>query len=319
MPSVSVIVPVFNGEKTIKETVLSVLRQSFSDFELIVVNDGSVDSTLNILLGFSDCRLKIFSYPNSGLPASRNKGIMHASGEYVSFLDADDLWKKEKLQAQLRMLQLYPEATVAYSWTDWIDESGNFLRHGSHIGVSGNVYNQLLLRDFIESGSNPLIHRKAFEKVGGFDETLTNAHDWDMWLRLAAHFTFVPVPAPHILYRISPNSMSSNVWKMETSSLQVIEKAFSQASNPLKVTKREVLANRYKYLTFKALEGRPEARRGLAALRFYGQVLRYDPAWLKRPRLQLLILSKIAIATLLPTQIAQGLQQVLKRWKTNHN
>src|SRR5919202_4312270 len=204
MPLISVIIPAYNAEKTIKQTIESVLNQTFSDFEIIVINDGSQDSTLEIVSSIPDPRIKVFSYPNAGPQKSRNRGWGNASGEYVSFLDADDLWTPDKLEAQLKALQENPQAAVAYSWSDWIDESGQFLRAGGHITVNGNAYEKLLLRDFVESGSNPLIRRQALDKVGDFDQSVTPAEDWDMWLRLAARYEFVTVPSPQILYRISP-------------------------------------------------------------------------------------------------------------------
>src|SRR4028118_1289230 len=255
MPIFSVIIPVYNGEKTIQETIESVLNQTFTDFELIVINDGSQDSTLEIVERIQDSRLNVFSYPNAGQAASRNRGFSHASGEYISFIDADDLWTPDKLEAQLRALQDNPQAAVAYSWTKCIDESGQFSRRGSHISATGDVYGKLLLIDFIENGSNPLIRRQALIKVGSFDESLPAAEDWDMWLRLAACYEFVAVPSSQILYRQSANSWSANVLKQGAGSLQVMERAFNQAPESLQHLKPASLANIYKGLTFKALEG----------------------------------------------------------------
>jgi GT2 family glycosyltransferase len=312
MPIISVILPVYNGERTIKETMDSVLNQTFLDFELIVINDGSQDSTLEVVSRIVDSRLKVFSYANAGLAATRNRGISHAIGEYISFIDADDFWTSDKLEAQFKALQANPQAAVAYSWTDWIDESGQFLRSGGHITVNGDVYAKLLLRDFIESGSNPLIRKHALAEVGGFDESLAAVEDWDMWLRLAAQYEFVCVPSPQILYRVSSNSMSSNIWKMEAGSLRIIERAFTQAPESLQPLKREILGKRYQYLTLKAIEGPPERHRGLAAARFLWQAVSNDPAWLQRGQLMLIVLFKIVIATLLPPQHAQALLTLLK-------
>jgi glycosyltransferase involved in cell wall biosynthesis len=312
MPIISVILPVYNGERTIKETIDSVLNQTFLDFELIVINDGSQDSTLEVVSRIVDSRLKVFSYANAGLAATRNRGISHAIGEYISFIDADDFWTSDKLEAQFKALQANPQAAVAYSWTDWIDESGQFLRSGGHITVNGDVYAKLLLRDFIESGSNPLIRKHALAEVGGFDESLAAVEDWDMWLRLAAQYEFVCVPSPQILYRVSSNSMSSNIWKMEAGSLRIIERAFTQAPESLQPLKREILGKRYQYLTLKAIEGPPERHRGLAAARFLWQAVSNDPAWLQRAQLMLIVLFKIVIATLLPPQQAQALLTLLK-------
>lgn len=282
MPLISVIIPVYNAESTIRETVESVLKQSFSDFELIVINDGSTDSTVEILSQIHDPRMKVYSYPNAGPNHSRNRGLSQASGEYVSFIDGDDLWTEDKLEAQLRALQKNPQAAVAYSWTNSIDESGEFLRRGSYISWSGDVYEKLLLNDFIESGSNPLIRRQAIVEVGGFDESLPAAQDWDMWLRLAARYHFAVVPSIQILYRVVNNSWSSNVARMERASLRVIERAYAEAPASMQHLKPISLANRYKYLTFKALDGMPARERGFIGLQFLWEAVKKDPILLQR-------------------------------------
>ncbi len=306
MPLISVIIPVYNGEKTILETIESVLNQTFTDFELIVINDGSQDATWEIANRIKDARLKVFSYPNAGQAASRNRGFYQACGEYISFIDADDLWTPDKLEAQMKALQTNPQAAVAYSWTKCIDEVGEFSRRGSHISVTGDVYAKLLLVDFVESGSNPLIRRQAFIKVGGFDESLPAAEDWDLWLRLAASYPFVAVSSPQILYRQSANSWSANVLKQGAGSLQVIERAFNQAPESLQYLKPSSLANIYKGLTFKALEGYPKQQRGLTAARLLWQAVRHDHT-LVRSRILWKVLLKIAAMVLLPPQQAQAL------------
>jgi len=306
MPLISVIIPVYNGEKTIQETIESVLNQTFTDFELIVINDGSQDATLEIVERIQDPRLKAFSYTNAGQATSRNRGISHACGEYISFIDADDLWTPDKLEAQLRALQDNSQAAVAYSWTKCIDELGNFSRRGSHISVNGDVYAKLLLIDFIENGSNPLIRAQAIAEVGGFDESMTPSEDRDLWLRLAARYHFVAVPSPQVLYRQSANSASANILRMEAASLRVIEQAFSQAPEFLQYLKQSSLANIYKGLTFKALEEPLERQRGLTAARLLWNSVKNDRALL-RSRVILKVLFKIAVVTLLPPQQAQAL------------
>ncbi|HEY9625278.1 MAG TPA: glycosyltransferase [Crinalium sp.] len=312
MVLISVIIPVYNGEKTVVKTIESVLNQTFSDLELIVINDGSQDATLDKISIIQDSRLKVFSYANAGVSASRNQGIAQASGQYISFLDADDLWTSDKLEAQFKALQVHSNTAVAYSWTDWIDELDQFLRPGGHIKANGNVYEQLLLRDFVESGSNPLIRKDALALVGGFDESLTAAEDWDLWLRLAARYEFVCVPLPQVLYRISANSASSDVWAMEKASVYVLERACSQSPTVSPALKRKVLGNRYQYLTIKAIDGSPGPSRGATAARFLWSAVINDPVWLSRPRLMFIILTKIAIALLLPPRYAQALLKFAK-------
>ncbi len=305
MPLVSVIIPVYNGEKTIQETIESVLNQTFIDLELIVINDGSQDATLKLVERIQDSRINVFSYPNAGQSTSRNRGIALATGEYISFIDADDLWTPDKLEAQLKALQANPKAAVAYSWTDWIDESSQLLGKGSHNTEQGEVFAKLLLNDFVANGSNVLIRRQALNEVGDFDASVTPAEDWDMWLRLAVHYEFVAVQSSQILYRISPNSASFNVWQMETSSLRVIEKAYAIAPQSLQHLKRHSLGNRYKYLTFKAIEGYPDRKKGFAAIRFLWNAIKNDPSLL-RAKVIWKVLFRIAAITLLTPELAQA-------------
>lgn len=308
MTLISVIIPCYNSEKTIKKTIESVLNQSFSDLELIVINDGSEDSTLEIISNFQDSRIKIFSFENSGGNISRNRGLKYAAGKFVSFLDADDIWTADKLANQLQALQENECVMVAYSWTDYIDENGEFLLSGTHITVNGDVYEKLLVNNFLENGSNPLIRREAIIELGGFDESLNAAQDWDMWLRLACKFDFICVPSVQILYRISANSVSSNLVRQEKSCLQVLERAYkerpsfaNQRRTILKNNWNLSLANLYKYLTCKALQKPLNRQKGLASARFLWKYFLNDPSRLKNINLTLKLLLKIIIILILPT------------------
>lgn len=313
MSLISVIIPVYNGERTIEQTVKSVLNQTFPDFELIVINDGSADSTLDILARFHDPRIKVFSFPNSGLSASRNRGIDHASGEFVSFIDADDLWTSDKLEAQLKSLRENPEATVSYSWTDFIDDSGNKLGFGIHQTINGYVFPNLLTFFFIGSGSNALIRKKVFDDVGRFDETLTSAEDLDMFLRLATRYQFSAVPVPQILYRITDNSMSRNVIRQEKETVKVIDRAFgSEPGKSLTHLKKKSYANLYIYLASHTLRGVPDKQKGLIAVGFIWRSIRNDPLILIRGKLVVILIFKIITLMLLPPPKARTLRATIK-------
>jgi glycosyltransferase involved in cell wall biosynthesis len=300
IPQISVVIPVYNGATTIKETVESVLQQTYKDFEIIVINDGSQDDTLAIINSIQDRRIKVFSYPNAGLSASRNRGFAKACGKFIAFLDADDLWTNDKLESHLRALQQNPQAAVAYSWTDHIDERGQFLRPASYTSFNGNIYERLLIGNFLSCGSNNLIRRQAIERVGGFDESLNSAEDWDMWLRLAAKYEFVVVPHPQVLYRISPNSMSANISKMEIASLQVIERAYEQAPQSMQHLKKQSLGFLYKFLMSKALQDCVRQQRGSKAAKVLVSYFRQDASLFNLGRLKLSLLSKTLSANLLP-------------------
>jgi glycosyltransferase involved in cell wall biosynthesis len=247
MALISVIIPAYNAAQTILETLSSVQQQTFSNFEIIVINDGSTDNLLEQLSTIIDSRLNVFSYENGGLSVARNRGINHASGEYIAFLDADDLWAPDKLELQFAALQNSPRAGVAYSWTYFMDELGQSFHGGQNATVAGNVYADLLVSNFLAHGSNPLIRRAAIDSVGEFNSAVSGAADWDYWLRLAAKWEFVVVPKPQIFYRQSSSSMSSKVEFMERCQLDVLEQAFQQAPIELQALKPQSLANVYQY------------------------------------------------------------------------
>ncbi len=295
MPKISVVIPVYNGEKTIQKTIESVLNQTFKDWELIIIDDGSQDSTVRIIREIEDSRIRLFSYDNAGLASSRNRGIAHAQGEFISFLDADDLWTSDKLEMQFQALEKHPEAAVAYSWTDYIDQSSQFLHSGRHITINGNIYQHLLVNNFLENGSNPLIRKQALNQVGGFDSSINSVADWDMWLRLAARYQFVAVPLPQILYRVSTDSMSSQIKNQERECLKVIEKAFKSAPESQQNLKCLSLSNLYKYLTFKAIEDSPSRQNAGIAAYCLWQYCKYKPELLLKPKIIISLTIKIIL------------------------
>ncbi len=249
MPTISIIIPTYNAELTIVETIKSVQQQTFSDFELIVIDDGSRDRTLELIDSIADQRIRLFSYENGGVVVARNRGISHATGEFIAFLDHDDLWTPDKLELQLAALQQHQEAGVAYSWSLFFtDEKRESFYADEPIFFEGNVYEQFLVKNFIISASNPLIRKQAIESVGELDTSVPGADDWDYWIRLAAQCRFVVVPKPQLLYRQSSQAQSCNVEMMEKSILLVIEKAFQSAPLELQYLKNKSLSYAYNYL-----------------------------------------------------------------------
>lgn len=310
MPVVSVIIPAYNAEKTILETIQSLQQQTFSDFEAIVINDGSTDSTLELLSKIEDSRLKVFSYENGGLPVARNRGIDRATGEYITFIDADDLWTPDKLELQLAALQHHPEAGVVYSWTAFINEKSEFLYAWSPLYYEGNVYPELLIKNFISSGSNILARRQFIEKAGKFDPTLKSAEDWDYYIRLAALCPFVLVPKYQILYRRSSQSMTSKVDVMEKYILTVTERAFQAAPPDMQYLKKRSLATTYRFLAQLCIahvqddQGVKMASQKLQkAMRSYPKIL------LDRQTLRLVV--KIGLMRLLPYNFSVNFTQFL--------
>lgn len=313
MPEISVVIPVYNGQKTIKQTIDSVLNQSFLDFELLIINDGSTDSTLEVLSQIQDPRLKIFSFPNGGLSASRNRGISLASGEFIAFIDADDLWMPDKLEAQVKALQDNSQAGLAYSWTDFIDENSEFLFAGDRIFWSGDVAEKMLVCNFLEHGSNPLIRKQAFVEFGVFDESLKAAEDWDMYLRLASRYHFACVPSVQVLYRRSGNSMSTNISKQESASLQVIERAYERVPESLQHLKKETLFTLYLYLTQTALEKPSRRKNAITAARCLWLALKHHPAAIARWKTILKVFLRIITVFILGSKLYRASVATAKR------
>ena len=242
MPNVSVIIPAYNAESTIRSTIVSVVSQTYTNYEIIVINDGSTDRTAKIVKTIKDDRIKLFNYQNGGLPTARNRGMRQATGEYIAFLDADDLWTEDKLEKQLAMLEANPEAGVAYSRTSCIDWQGNLLYNCDPISFTGNVFEKLLLTNFLQNGSNPLIRKVAVEAVGEFDPSLKSCEDWDYYLRLAARYPFAIVPEYQIFYRQTLGNMSSNVGKMKQYSYIVLERAYQKVPQSLRCLRSQSLS-----------------------------------------------------------------------------
>ena len=285
-PLVSVIVPAHNAEATLLETIDSIRHQTLSDFELIVIDDGSTDQTLARVQSVRDPRIRIFTYPNQGLAASRNRGIEWSAGEFISFIDADDTWTPDKLELQLDALRQRPGAALAYSWTAFVDSDGRFLFAKEPSRFEGDVYADLLQNCFVASGSNILVRRNCAAAVGGFDATLEAAHDWDFCLRIAARWPFAVVPRYQILYRISESTMSANVVRVERSCLLLCESAFGRTHAVPFRARAETLSNVKQYAAFlylsrtTGLDFRKEAGRKLAeSIRLYPRTLLKRKTW----------------------------------------
>jgi glycosyltransferase involved in cell wall biosynthesis len=226
MKKVSIILPVYNGESTIVETINSIQNQSYSNFELLIIDDGSTDNTLAKIEEIGDPRIKIFSYLNQERAKARNEGISKAEGEFIAFMDADDLWTSDKLELQVLALEQTPDAGVAYSWIKFIDEQGRYLFDREPLYYQGNVYADILVNNFISCGSNILVRKEVIDQVGGFDPLMIPAEDWDYNIRLAAHCSFIVVPKYQIYYRIQSPAVPKKVSSMEEAMFKVVEKAF---------------------------------------------------------------------------------------------
>jgi glycosyltransferase involved in cell wall biosynthesis len=184
---VSVIVPVFNGRDYLAQAIESAFAQTHPAIEIVAVDDGSTDGSADILASYAP-RITVVTQTNAGPSAARNRGVAHSSGDYLAFLDGDDLWDPDKTGAQLASLKAHPKAVAIYCDHRSIDASGQVLGLTGaleHPRSSGNILEDLIRGQRIKSPSFVMVRRAAFDAVGGFDESLRYAEDYDLWVRLA--------------------------------------------------------------------------------------------------------------------------------------
>lgn len=233
MPKVSVIIPAYNAMSYLPETLESVFGQTFTDLEILIVNDGSLDDIVEWASQIGDSRVKFISQANQGVSAARNTGIIKAQGEYIAFLDADDLWQPTKLEKQVHCLEANPTVGLAYTWTNFIDEFGQSTGVSIFSHAEGNVWQEIVVRDMVSTGSSTMIRAECFDKVGLFDSDLCVGEDRDMWTRIAACYPFAVIKEPLTLYRRHPQNTTKSNEKIIPELSRVIEKTFKDTPQNL--------------------------------------------------------------------------------------
>jgi len=231
-PFFSVIIPLYNKEKFIKNTIQSVLNQEFNDFEILIINDGSTDSSLKQLEAFSDSRITIFDQENQGVSVARNFGLAQAKGKYICFLDADDYWYPHFLSQMYKYIKLLPEQKVFTSAFEFEIQNK----------IIPCVYSMKKTADYqivdyfdasrkkhpVIGTSTSVFHRDVFEKSGDFDARFRSGQDSDLWIRVGLHFPVVFIWKIAARYVYDPQGISRNrkkiAEKMDYSHYVTIEK-----------------------------------------------------------------------------------------------
>jgi len=226
-PLVSVIITTFNVEKYIEYTILSVLNQTFGNFEIIVVDDSSEDKTLEIIdkLSHTDKRIKFYRIEHAGRPSiPRNFGISKAAGELIAFLDGDDLWEKGKLKEQVTYLENHKDLIFVYSMS--VTYGVNILSNQYEVlpllHKAARSYGSLISKGNSITCSSVLVNKHFMEKVNGFDEDPQLAiEDYDLWIRLSKLGNFGFIPRVHVYYRVHPVQFSGN-WEIKQKRLEYL-------------------------------------------------------------------------------------------------
>ncbi len=227
IPEVSVIIPTFNRADLLAQAIDSVLSQSYTDFELIVVDDGSTDAT-QALLSWYRGRIRYLFQENRGVSAARNLGIKAARGRYICLLDSDDLWLRDKLKEQVRLMKGDPKIRVSYTDEVWI-RGGKRVNQGKrHRKYSGWILRKLLPLCLI-SPSSVMIERGVFEEVGLFDESFPVCEDYDLWLRIGSRMPVYLIEKPLIVKRGGrADQLSQIYWGQDRFRIKALVKLLSQ-------------------------------------------------------------------------------------------
>lgn len=211
MARVTVLMPVYNGERFLREAVESVFAQTFTDFELLVVDDGSADETPRILEAIADPRLRVVrNETNRGVGFSLNRGLALATGEYVAQHDADDVSDRMRLACQVAHLDAHPDLALVASWYRKIDEAGRALGDRELPTTPAHIaWTLLLFCPFVHS--TVIYRRPAVLDVGGYDASLVYAHDYELWSRLCARYRAACLPLHLLAYRVSRASLTATI------------------------------------------------------------------------------------------------------------
>jgi glycosyltransferase involved in cell wall biosynthesis len=267
MTKVAVIVPAYNSAKYLRAAIESVVAQTFSDWQIVLVNDGSTDDTTEVLRPFRELLGKKFIYiyqENKGLPAARNTAIRGSSSELLALLDADDIWLPCRLDETVKMMDARPAAGLSYGLITAIDPEGNIggTWEGNRRNAEGKIARQIYMRSVELPCPTISFRRECLEQVGPFDESLRATEDRDMWLRIALRYEVAFIPKVLAYYRVSPTSMSADPERMLRAQQQFIAKHYGSEGCGF-VSRQIALARSYKQ---RAEMLKSKGRRGAALL-----------------------------------------------------
>lgn len=259
-PSVSVIIPTYNRGNFIGESISSVLSQTYTDFELIIVDDGSTDNTEYIISTFSDPRLQYIKQPNRGRSKARNHALSLACGKYITFLDSDDLYLPNKIELQVDYLNNHPGVGMVYTSAYCIDTHGAPLAHKYEATESGLIYDQIAFFTPITiTLPTVMTYKQVLDSVGGFDESLHRFEDTDMWRRISKCYRIDAIPEYTCQLRThDDNSLINQKPDQIASALEYYSKKIMRDDTNISLTMRKKgLASLYKHYGY-ALISVPE-------------------------------------------------------------
>ncbi len=272
-PTVSVVIPMYNAANYLPDCLASVLAQTFTDFEIIAVDDGSPDNCAEIIHACKDVRVHLVRQSNRGLAGARNAGIAHSRGKYIAFIDADDLWHPDKLARHVGHLSANPKLGVSYSASAFINERGHQIGIGQRPKCRHITPSDIFCRNPVGNGSAPVIRRETLGDVQFFrpehghsdpmffDESFRQSEDVECWLRIAlsTQWKFAGLPEPLTYYRVNGEGLSANWRKQLAAWERSVECNRMIAPGFIAQTEGLARAFQYRYLARRAIQSRDAA------------------------------------------------------------
>ena len=232
-PLISAVIPAYNAAKYLPQVIQSVLNQSYKDWELLIIDDGSTDDTKEVVNGFceADPRVKLISKENGGVSVARNLGAELAKGQLIAFLDSDDLWLEDKLAVHAKYMETHPKVGASFSRVELIESDGTTTQK-----TTNNIVEKLQPQDLFYSNptvttSNLVIRKSVFQELNGFDESMQYNEDIDLLFRLSFQNTWEIDGIDQVLvqYRLHSSGLSSTLIKMEDGWAKLMQKARQNA------------------------------------------------------------------------------------------
>ena len=272
---VSVILPTYNRETYLQAAVQSVLDQTLTNWELIIIDDGSCDGTLSYLSSLTDSRVRVIARQHCGNPARlRNEALTSAIGDYIAFLDSDDLWMAEKLAVQLALLRQHETARWSYTHYERIDHAGRTIPGGPWTPHSGAILEKLITIDAVAPMPSIMVERALLGEVAGFDETLFYCEDYELLFRLAAVSHALAIPQRLCKVRTHASNTARNRVSVHQAWIVVYARLAAMSDHQIKTLCWRMCANHALHLA-----GRHAAAgERWPTLQELGRALHYNPS-----------------------------------------
>lgn len=264
----SIVIPLYNKELSIESTIQSVLNQTYQNYEIIVVNDGSNDSSAKVVQSIRDTRVRMIHQENQGVSAARNRGITEANNDWIAFLDGDDLWEKNHLEEIVRMMAAFPIDKVYVTSFEYSDKRKVFGHSRSDSIYKIENYFKEALKEALIWTSIIVIHRDCFKKVGYFNTDLNRGEDTDLWVRLASNFDIIKSSVITATYRVEAENRTGLSKNLDSTYIYHLDLESVKDADKKKYFKNMIANRLYQYARSRDLRNFLQLKRRYPSIKY---------------------------------------------------